>query len=125
MCSLCVHVCAQLLESKIVMVELISCFILVSVGYCLGFFMGWGDGRKSSYRERATTPSSLHKKKPLLCQDYSHLKKKAIIEKLSRTSLAHMPDKNVYEKVYDAEVVEDEVRIAKVIYLKYNRINWR
>ena len=77
--------------------------------------MGWGDGRKSSYRERATTPSSLHKKEPLLCLDYSHLKKKAIIEKLSRTSLAHMPDKNVYEKVYDAEVVEDEVRIAKVI----------
>jgi hypothetical protein len=99
------------------MVELISCFILVSVGYFLGFFIGWGDGKRSTYRKRATTSASVHKKNPPLCQDYSHLKKKAIIEKLSRTSLAHMPDKdkNIYEKVYDAEVVEDEIRIAKVI----------
>jgi len=108
-------VCAELLESKIIMVELISCFILVSVGYFLGFFIGWGDGKRSSYRERVTSSASAHKKSPPLCRDYSHLKKKAIIEKLSRTSLAHMPDENVYEKVYDAEVVEDEIRIAKVI----------
>jgi len=26
-----------------------------------------------------------------------------------------MPNKNVYEKVYDAEVVEDEMRISKVV----------
>ena len=113
--AVCVHVCAELLESKIVMVEIISCFILVSIGYILGFFTGWTDGRKSPYRERAITSSAVHKKKPPLCQDYSHLKKKAIIEKLSRTSLAHMPDKNRYEKVYDAEIVEDEIRIRKVV----------
>ncbi len=98
------------------MVEFISCFILASLGYIIGFFIGWGDGRKSTYRERATTTSSLHKKKKeTLCQDYSHLKKNAIIEKLSRTSLAHMPSKNKYEKVYDAEVIEDEIRIAKAV----------
>jgi len=115
MYAVCVHVCAELLESKIVMVEIISCFILVSIGYILGFFTGWTDGRKSPYRERAITSSAVHKKKPPLCQDYSHLKKKAIIEKLSRTSLAHMPDENRYEKVYDAEIVEDETQIIKAV----------
>jgi hypothetical protein len=97
------------------MAVFISCFILAATGYIIGFFIGWGDGRKSTYRERATITSAVHKKKPLLCQDYSHLKKNAIIEKLSRTSLAHMPDKKVYEKVYDAEIVEDEIRIAKAV----------
>ena len=38
-----------------------------------------------------------------------------MIERLSKITLAHMPGKNVYEKVYDAEVVEDEVKINKVV----------
>jgi hypothetical protein len=95
------------------MVELVACFIIVSVGYLIGFFVGWTDGNKNPYRIRVTTPSSSEKKPPL-CQDYSHLKKKAIIKKLSRTGLARVPESNKYEKVYDAEVVEDEVRITKV-----------
>jgi len=114
MCSVCVHVCAQLPESKIVMVEFISCFILVSTGYFLGFVMGWIDGEKSRHRKRTPSPAS-SEKKPTLCQDYSHLKKKAMAERLSKISLAHMPDRNVYEKVYDAEVVEDEMRINKAV----------
>lgn len=106
------YVCAELLEGKLVMIELVSCFILVATGYFLGFFMGWTDGRKSGYRKRATAPAS--KNKTQLCEDYSHLKKNSIIEKLSRTSLAHIPSENKYEKVYDAEVIEDEIQVAKV-----------
>ena len=96
------------------MVEFISCFILISVGYCLGFVFGWIDGEKSRYRKRATSPAS-SKKKSTLCQDYSHLKKKAMAERLSEISLAYMPSQNIYEKVYDAEVVEDEIRINKAV----------
>jgi len=39
-------------------------------------------------------------------------KKKVITEKLSRTSLAQICDEKIYEKVYDAEVVEEEIRVA-------------
>jgi len=56
------------------MIEFIGSLVLVSIGYLLGFFMGWTDGRKTPYRQRVTTPSS--KQKPPMCQDYSHLKKK-------------------------------------------------
>jgi hypothetical protein len=95
------------------MVELISCLILASLGYIVGFFIGWVEGNRRP-RQRVMAPA-VSKKKPILCQDYSHLKKKAMVERLSKISLAHMPDKNVYEKVYDAEVVEDEMRISKVV----------
>ena len=80
----------------------------------MGFFIGWLDGNKSRYQKRATGPAP-SKKESTLCQDYSHLKKKAMVERLSKISLAHMPDRNVYEKVYDAEVVEDEMRINKAV----------
>jgi hypothetical protein len=95
------------------MVEFISCLILASLGYIIGFFIGWADGNKRP-RQRVAAPAA-SKKKPIFCQDYSHLKKKAMIERLSRVSLAHMPNKNIYEKVYEAEVVEDEMRISKVV----------
>jgi len=96
------------------MVEFISCFLLASLGYIIGFFIGWVDGNKSPRRRISTTPTS-PEEKSTLCQDYSHLKKKAMVERLSKASLAHTPDKNVYEKVYDAEVVEDEMRINKTV----------
>lgn len=98
------------------MVELISGLILASIGYILGLFIGWGDGNKSSYRQRAATSAPSKKKEPL-CQDYSHLKKKAIMKNLSRISLAHMPDKIVCdaEIVYDAEIVEYEIQVSKVV----------
>ena len=72
--SVCVHVCSQLLESKIIMVELISCLILASLGYIVGFFIGWVEGNRRP-RQRVMAPA-VSKKKPILCQDYSHLKKK-------------------------------------------------
>lgn len=114
MCSVCVHVRKQLPESKIVMVEFISCLILASLGYIIGFFIGWVDGNKSPRRRISAAPAP-PEKKSTLCQDYSYLKKKAMVERLSKISLAHMPDKNVYEKVYEAEVVEDEIRINKAV----------
>jgi hypothetical protein len=96
------------------MVEFISCLILASLGYIIGFFIGWVDGNNSPYRRRVATPVT-PKRRPTLCQDYSHLKKKAMVERLSKISLAHMPSQNVYEKVYEAEVVEDEIRINKAV----------
>jgi hypothetical protein len=64
------------------MVEVVSSIILLSIGYILGFFTGWTDGRRSRYRERATLPVKEKVQgvalgdNNLFCQDYSHLKKK-------------------------------------------------
>jgi hypothetical protein len=89
------------------MLELASIVVLLSMGYLLGFFIGWTDGRKAPPRERVTTPASAHTQTPPLCQDYSHLKRSGITKNLSRASIAHMSNENIYEKVYDAETVED------------------
>lgn len=111
MCFLCVCVCAELLESITRMVELVACFILVSCGYLVGLFTGWVDGRKSVYRKRVTEPSS--KNTSTTCQTYNHLGKQALVKKLSKASLAYIPSENKYEKVYDAEIIENEIQIEK------------
>jgi len=112
--------CAELLDSKIVMVEVMFGLSLVAIGYILGFFTGWTDGRRSRYRERATLPIKEKAQgvalgdSGLFSQDYSHLKyshlkKKAMTGTLSKAPLTCMPD----EKVYDAEIVGDQTQTTK------------
>ena len=88
------------------MFELVACLTLASAGYIIGFIMGWTDGEKSRHRKKVP----IKKSDPTLCQDYSHLKKKAIVDIPSKDSLAHIYN----ERVYDAEVVEAEIKVTKV-----------
>ena len=104
---LCLHACAHTITGKDKsMFELVVCLTLASAGYIVGFVIGWIDGEKSQHRKKVIRKKS----DPTLCQDYSHLKKKVIMEIPSKDSLAYM-----YKgKVYDAEVVEAEVKVSKV-----------
>ena len=80
-------------------------------GYALGSVMGWVAGVNNLKIKKL---SSLGKEN--ICEDYSHLRNSPAARKsLYERSIKRVERKDLYEKVYDADIVDDEYKVDKVI----------
>tara|TARA_Y100001938_G_scaffold148833_1_gene233685 strand:- start:4175 stop:4456 length:282 start_codon:yes stop_codon:yes gene_type:complete len=80
-------------------------------GYALGSVMGWVAGVNNLKIKKL---SSLRKEN--MCEDYSHLRNSPAARKsLYERSIKSVERKDLYEKVYDADIIDDEYKVNKVI----------
>ena len=85
---------------------------LVWVGYLFGSITGWIAGVNNLEKQTVTVKPSNNKP---LCTDYSHLKNSpAGLKAMSKRSLTYMHNQELYEKIYEAEIIEDEYKVSKV-----------
>ena len=94
--------------------ELIAGAAIFVVAYLIGNINGWISGRESM-KEPPRHPRDDTDNESPLCKDYSHLKRRAAMNKARKSSVTHTPKENVCEKIYDTEVVCDLYEIKRKI----------
>ena len=99
------------------MLDVMVYAVLIGIGYTLGSITGWIAGVNNlSLKKQVKNINANIKADPKLCEDYSHLKNSpAAMKSMYERSLKRINNKDLYEKVYDADIVDDEYKVNKVI----------
>lgn len=95
------------------MFEIIVYAILIWAGYVLGSITGWAAANNNV---RSKEIEAKKEKPEKLCENYSHLRNSpAAIKVASESSIIKINNDDLYDKVYDVDIVEDEYKIDKII----------
>ena len=99
------------------MLDIMVYAILIGIGYTLGSITGWVAGVNNlKLKNQIKNIDADVNKEPRPYEDYSHLKNSpAAMKSVYKRSLTQINDKDLYEKVYDADIADDEYRVNKVI----------
>lgn len=86
------------------MVDYFVYFCMVWLGYVSGYLLGWVAGSSIKDEEQEADPP-----KKDSCTDYSHLRR------FAKAPTSNLLDKELYTKVYDVKVYDDEYKIDKIV----------
>ena len=95
------------------MTDFVAYIIVAWIGYILGYFMGWFTGL-NKFGENKPLKEEVSPEKNL-CTDYSHLRNSSIANNMPKTPLTYTRASKSSDKIYDAEIIQDEYRVNKVI----------